>query len=185
MAEYRNVIRSKKLIRQAFANMLQEKKDISKVTVKGIVERAHISKSTFYCHYQDIYAVIEEFEQEILDLLDQTLGEYINTHQKDFRPFIEKIVLTLGKNEALYKMLISNNNYGCFIEKMKTICINRLTQDIKLEVLADDPQTRYTEITILTNGIVYTIVDYFKGNIKTTPEELAKLFDIILIKATR
>ncbi len=185
MAEYRNVRRSKKLIRQAFANILQEKKDISKVTVKEIVERAHISKSTFYCHYQDIYAVIEEFDQEILDLIEKTLTEYVNTHQTEFKPFVDKIILTLGENEDLYKMLISANMACKFIEKMKSLCVNILMKDIKLEALSDDPKIRLTEISMITNSIVYTVVDYFKGNINTTPQELTKIVDRILIKTTK
>ena len=181
MTEYRNVRRSKKLIRQAFANALQEKKDITKVTVKEIVERAHISKSTFYCHYQDIYAVIEEFEQEIMDLLEKNLGEYVNT-EKDLMPFIDKIILTLGENEELYKMLISASVSCMFVEKLKRLCVNILMKDIKLEALAEDPKVRFTEITIIVNSIIYTVVDYFKGNINTTPVELTKIVNKILIK---
>ncbi len=185
MTEYRNVRRSKKLIRQAFANLLQEKKDISKVTVKEIVERAHISKSTFYCHYQDIYAVIEEFDQEILDLIEKTLNEYVNTHQIEFRPFIDKIILTLGENEEVYKMLVSANLSCHFIEKMKALCVNILMKDIKLERLSENPKIRLTEITMITNSVVYTVVDYFKGNINTTPQELTKIVDWLLVKAIK
>ena len=73
-AVYRNSNRTRKMIREAFAELVSEKQDITKITVKELVERADISKSTFYCHYQDVYAVTEEFEQEILSLLDDTLN---------------------------------------------------------------------------------------------------------------
>ena len=54
MAVYRNSLKNKKAIQKAFADLLLEKNDINKITVKEIVERADISKSTFYAHYQDI-----------------------------------------------------------------------------------------------------------------------------------
>ncbi|UKI49656.1 MAG: TetR/AcrR family transcriptional regulator [Clostridium sp.] len=96
MAEYRNSIRSKKLIREAFAKILEEKKDINKISVKEIVERADISKSTFYCHYQDIYAVIEEFEDEIfLHFLENTMDEFSKRNNNEFMPYINKVLLTL------------------------------------------------------------------------------------------
>lgn len=44
MAEYRNSLRSKRLIRQAFAELMQEKQSIDKITVKEIIERADILK---------------------------------------------------------------------------------------------------------------------------------------------
>ena len=89
---YRNKIRTKKMIRKAFAELVAEKQDISKITVKELVERADISKSTFYGHYQDIYAVTEEFESEILELLNETLNTYMIEHEKEFAPYINKII---------------------------------------------------------------------------------------------
>ena len=73
--ENRNVRKSKKAIQKAFAELLSEKNDINKITVKEIVERADISKSTFYSHYEDIYSVSEEFEDEITTLLNSLLEE--------------------------------------------------------------------------------------------------------------
>ncbi len=58
--EYRNSIRSRKSIRTAYAELISEKKDSSKITVKEIVDRADISKSTFYCHYNDINDLVVE-----------------------------------------------------------------------------------------------------------------------------
>ena len=40
--EYRNSIRSRKSIRTAYAELISEKKDSSKITVKEIVDRADI-----------------------------------------------------------------------------------------------------------------------------------------------
>ena len=60
--EYRNSIRSRKSIRTAYAELINEKKDSSKITVKEIVDRADISKSTFYCHYNDINDLVAEIQ---------------------------------------------------------------------------------------------------------------------------
>ncbi|HNB53818.1 MAG TPA: TetR/AcrR family transcriptional regulator, partial [Anaerolineales bacterium] len=65
-AEYRSSIRSKRLIRQAFVELLKEK-DLEKITVTNIITRANINRGTFYAHYQDVRAVIEQIENEIID----------------------------------------------------------------------------------------------------------------------
>mgnify|MGYP003296140577 CR=1 FL=1 len=62
--EYRNVTKTRKMIRLAFSELLGEKKNMESITVSELVERADIAKSTFYNHYEDIYAVAEEFENE-------------------------------------------------------------------------------------------------------------------------
>ena len=45
------------------------------ITVGELAERADIAKSTFYNHYDDIYAVAEEFENELIAKLSAVLDE--------------------------------------------------------------------------------------------------------------
>ncbi|MBO5365138.1 MAG: TetR family transcriptional regulator, partial [Peptococcaceae bacterium] len=47
---YRNAVRSKTMIRQAFLELLQEK-PYEKITVTDIAQRADLNRSTFYAHY--------------------------------------------------------------------------------------------------------------------------------------
>ena len=69
--EYRNSIKTKKAIRQAFTEILGEKRSIGSITVSELTERADIAKSTFYNHYDDIYAVAEELQQELMSKLEE------------------------------------------------------------------------------------------------------------------
>ena len=50
-------------IKNAFIE-LRSKKPLEKITVKELCELAMINKSTFYSHYEDIYALSETMEQE-------------------------------------------------------------------------------------------------------------------------
>ena len=54
-----NVNITKKVIRGAFLNLLNEK-TLGKITVKDITDRCGINRNTFYYHYQDIPALVEE-----------------------------------------------------------------------------------------------------------------------------
>ena len=55
--------KTKKAIRNAFIE-LRTKKPLEKITVKELCALACINKSTFYSHYEDIYALSEAMEQE-------------------------------------------------------------------------------------------------------------------------
>ena len=66
MKQYRNAERTEKWIRRAFIELISEKKTLNKITVNELAERADITKTTFYYHYDDIYAVAEEFENELI-----------------------------------------------------------------------------------------------------------------------
>lgn len=177
---YRNAIRTKKMIREAFAELLSQKQDISKISVKELVEKADISKSTFYCHYQDIYAVIEEFEQEILSLLNETMNIYMKDHQEEFAPYIKNIIQHLKENENLYKKILTSDLPTKFINQLKKICNERINKDVHLKALSNDPDIRMAEIDFLTNGIINLFVDYFKGEIKLSLDEIGNLCNRLL-----
>ncbi len=51
---------TKKAIMEAFL-VLAAKKPLSKITVKDIVDECGINRNTFYYHFQDIYALVDEF----------------------------------------------------------------------------------------------------------------------------
>jgi len=74
-AEYRSAIRSRRMIREAYTVLLKEK-DLSKITVTDIVNRADINRATFYAHYPDVRGVTEEIENEIIAKMLEVLKEF-------------------------------------------------------------------------------------------------------------
>ena len=62
--ENRNALRSKRLIREAFFALLKEK-ELEKITVRLIADRADVNRSTYYAHYQDIQELVDEIGDEI------------------------------------------------------------------------------------------------------------------------
>ena len=59
--------KTRNLIKNTFAEMLSEKKEINKISVTELVKRADINRGTFYTHYNDIYEVAEDFSNELID----------------------------------------------------------------------------------------------------------------------
>ena len=57
-----NVNITKRAIQEAFLAVLNEK-PLGKITVKDITDRCGINRNTFYYHYQDIPALLEEICQ--------------------------------------------------------------------------------------------------------------------------
>ena len=56
------VIKSKKAINDAFL-LLRAKKELKKITVKELCEKAMVNKSTFYSHYNDIFDLEDKIEK--------------------------------------------------------------------------------------------------------------------------
>ncbi len=66
---HKNATRSRHLIKQAYGELLNEK-DHSKISVTDIVERANISRGTFYAHYLDVYDLGMAIQNNVLETLD-------------------------------------------------------------------------------------------------------------------
>ena len=86
--EYRNSARTKKMIRSAFVDLIGEKKVIASISVAELAERADIAKSTFYNHYDDIYAVADEILKELLDSLDMIIDAMDADKTSDYHIYI-------------------------------------------------------------------------------------------------
>ena len=60
------VIKTKKNIRDTFIE-LRKTYSVDEIKVNMLCEKAMINKTTFYNHYQDIYALSEELETMVVD----------------------------------------------------------------------------------------------------------------------
>ncbi|MGC5772707.1 TetR/AcrR family transcriptional regulator [Paenibacillus pabuli] len=56
------VMRTRQLIRDSFRDLLQ-KKGFDAMTIKDIAQKATINRATFYAHYEDKYALLEEITE--------------------------------------------------------------------------------------------------------------------------
>lgn len=61
-------------IKNAFME-LHSQKPIEKITVKELCRLAQINKSTFYTHYQDIYALSDAMQAETIDFVLGTIAQ--------------------------------------------------------------------------------------------------------------
>ena len=67
-------IKTERAIRKTFHELLQEK-DISRITVKELTERAEINKTTFYAHYETLPDLINTLEMENIDNIIKNLDQ--------------------------------------------------------------------------------------------------------------
>ena len=88
--EYRSAVRSRRLIRTALLELLQEKK-FEKITVTDIVKRADINRSTFYAHYPDVMGLLEELMEDTVNRsIDLVSGIDMLQFLEEPMPVLEK-----------------------------------------------------------------------------------------------
>ena len=60
------IARTDRAIEQAFME-LREKNPLEKIKIKDLCAMACINKSTFYAHYEDIYALANALENKLIE----------------------------------------------------------------------------------------------------------------------
>ena len=76
--EDKRVKRTRKLLRQALAELMLEK-EFKNITVTDLVRRADINRGTFYTYYRDVYDLREKVENEIIDSLRAAIQDGLPT----------------------------------------------------------------------------------------------------------
>lgn len=179
MAEDLRVQRTKKAIKTAFVELVNEK-GFANVTIKEIAEKAIINRQTFYNYYQDKYDLTEQLNNELLVIFKGIISHRIQSLQnqdhslpllsdfyksKDF----EKI---LAAREAILALLSIQYDQNSFK--------NRL-QELFIAIIQDQLPINFTnlDISIIGNFYVDMISFIAQNNVQPTEQDLAELRKLI------
>lgn len=182
--EYRSAIRSRKLIRQAFYEILREK-NFEKITVTDIVKKADVNRSTFYAHYPDVMGVVEEIQNEILDYTQKYMDE-IDFH--DFytnpKPHLQNIVKMVSENNELYRLLMTSAMAAKQLDQIKNIMIERTIETVNAPELFKDKFELEFSVRFFMGGVVEVYTQWLNGVIDCSLEELTEQLAEMILKMT-
>ena len=183
--EYRNAVRTKKQIKQAFVELLGESRQLGAISVTRLSQRADIAKSTFYNHYDDVYAVAEEFEDELLQGISAAMEVWEQDPKAGYAEGIESIISFLAKHEEIYRLAIAAPEVRFFIEKLKLVISQKLFEKSRALFLSGDEERQYARVRFLTNACVDTLVDYFKGRLNLSLDQVGEVVLELILKMTK
>ena len=118
--------KTKRAIRSAFYELIKEK-PLEKITVTEIAARAEINKATFYAHYETIYDLVDQLEQEaVAEVVSQ-----LNTAQgllSSPRAFVKEMYAVLGKT-PLCTEFFSAPAMAQFTSHLRSAILEKVKQD--------------------------------------------------------
>lgn len=124
-----SVERTNTLLRNALMTLMM-KKPFDKITLTDICRLAMISRSTFYRHFEDKYALLyycfDKFRQDAGISLDIR----ITRDREGTKQFFITLFRYLDLQKPVYKKLIASNLRGSAVECLQTYLEKRITENI-------------------------------------------------------
>ena len=107
----RRVKYTKNIIKNTFIELLKEK-EISKISVSELCNKADINRATFYRYYIDIYDLLEKIEQDLILQLKEMLYDKSNQSMKEV---IEDYLNLFLDNKDLIRLIFINRKSIIFL----------------------------------------------------------------------
>lgn len=162
---------TKEIIRKVFLDILVEK-PLNKITVTEICEQAKINRGTFYKHYQDVYDLMEQLENEALHRFEELLA----SSQVDGDYSILVTLLTsLAEYRELLAPLSGNSQSRQFMNRLNECCNNYAFSQMSSDQIALLTTTNKQYIySYLTGGTANIIERWLQTGAKETPQQVAE-----------
>ena len=129
----RRTLKTRKAICEAFAELLAQK-ELRKVTVQEIADKADVNRVTFYKHYLDVYDLYDKIEQEVLVEMGILM---LNLEELPADKFFSDLLDYVDSNRAMSKLIFCENCPGQLRSRFCTL-IEGLFRKMSAEMTDSD-----------------------------------------------
>ncbi|MBQ3378988.1 MAG: TetR/AcrR family transcriptional regulator [Clostridia bacterium] len=181
-AEYRSALRSRRMIKTAFLELVHEK-PVQKITVTDIVNRCGLNRGTFYSHYTGVAAVVEQIENDLIMAVEDVLESPENNKERTIHFYLTRFTELLKSDLEFYRLVVT-----CGGERFSV-----KFREFLLEKLHNGELVFYTDLSgkslevasqFMVGGFVSIYISWFEGKIDCTLDELCSIIDSILSAKT-
>lgn len=153
-------------IKEAFAELNKEKRNIQSITVTELVKKAGITRGSFYTHYDNIYDVARDFQDEFLDVLFN--DDFQITSLNNMEEYLNIIFQHLKTNDELYKMILSSDEPLIFMNRLSKMMNSHLNHFFE----SQDIKNLSLKVSFFVDGTISLFVKYFRNDIDTSLNDL-------------
>lgn len=172
--EYRSAVRSRRMIRSAFLELLREK-PYEKITVTDIVNRADINRSTFYAHYPDVRGLVEEIVGEIINHSVEMAREVdIQDFIADPLPYLQDLNSYGLENAELYKLLSLSDFALRQMDQVKLTLSERLCSAVEIPEHIRNSVDFQIQMNFFLGGIFNIYALWLQGLLACSMDDIAR-----------
>jgi AcrR family transcriptional regulator len=177
------VKRTRQLLKDALVSLIRER-ELDKLTIQDIAERATLNRATFYLHFRDLDDLKEQIMDDILVELFKIVSSDTNVKPKPVfateQPAPQFIAMLehLSQNAALYTVMLEKNSH--FQARMFGVIIDIISLGSDSRKAAG--QTETVPIEILAASFLGVLTWWLREGMPYTPNYLAEQLSLFRIK---
>ena len=171
--------RKTRYTRKALADSLIElmkDRSFTKITVKGLCERADVNRTTFYAHYRNNYDLLLQIEEETLAYFEDMLNKYESRRSKrEIEEMVEEMLNFIANNSNSLHILLSENGDLDFQKKvLRRFMQKGLVMKYFSEKTIPEEMHEYW-YAFIVNGAIGLIQHWLKNSMSIPIPALAKI----------
>ena len=175
----RRVRKSKDSLKNSLIELMQSK-SVNNITVKELVIKADLNRSTFYNYYCDIPDMLKKLEEELYTEFLYTIERHIYKCDKNIdisegtHEFIEDMCNVIKDNYDFCKCIFSKNGDLNFLFEWEEIIENDLRAQLKEKFDRKVDHLSYV-YSFFKSGYIGILKTWMKGGCKESTKEIADL----------
>lgn len=166
----RRVKRTQKLLKDALAKLLMDN-ELHKISISKLTDLADVSRGAFYSHYQDIFDLYEQMENEFM----RDLNSLIDKNPSDLYEVVYKqIVDYVYDNADICRIFICSARYR---DKLSSMLEKRYCEIIKRETNSAEIKEDWKYIiSYHCEGFIAALRLWLESNFTYPKEKLLKMY---------
>ena len=184
MPQNRRVQYTCNALRSAMLLLLQQK-PISSITVTDLCAAADINRSTFYLHYQDVYALLREIEEHLLEevqhacrempVLEELQHACQHTTEIAQHNTLLAMLRVIQKNRTLCCAILDEHGDPQFIERLSQMSCEKFVELWRVQFPHATERRLMMIYTFSSHGSAAIMTQWLQDGCPESAEDIAEL----------
>ena len=153
---------------------LMKTKSINEITVKELVDEVDINRSTFYLHYTDIYNLLEDIENRLMDEILRVIDSHKNVTDGALLSIFTDIFTIIDANRDICSALIGEKGDMDFVQRMEDIIASHGVHDLMNQFMLPERPIHYM-ISFSMSGCIGMLKEWLSTENSEPPEYMANV----------
>lgn len=177
------IIKTKSAIKQAFWKLLTQE-DLSKITIKEIINEAQVNRATLYKYYANKYDLLDKVEIDLIDEFTRTTKTLPESFLKntisdnELRSYYSELTRFIYKNGEKFSVLLSPGGDPSFLNKLISVDKNLWQKKSLKKHLAIPEHYVFSAIIGMAISI---ITEWVNSGFEETPQEFFSVIERVII----